>query len=111
MLKVIVNAKDPSVLGALRMTAEERKQVMEENPPVVTAAHNAAAYFDWEWHGCGFGQLSFDFDRKTQLWGCSNEGMDPDRVRTLLHAFADYVADNLKPVIEEEQLAWKNRQK
>lgn len=101
-MKVAILAKDPSVIGFLRMTREQREKTMKENPPVVTAAHGASAYFDWEWHGCGFGQLSFDFDRGTGLWECSNEGMDPDRVRKLLHAFADYVADNLKPVIEEE---------
>jgi len=74
----------------------------EANPPTVDGVHHANVYFDWSWKGCGFGQLSFNFDRDTQKWDCMHECMSPENVRKLLHAFADHVADNLTPVIEAE---------
>jgi hypothetical protein len=48
-------------------------------------------YFNWSADN-GFGQLSVeDIDRKLS---CSNECLSKESVRALLHAWADYVADN-----------------
>lgn len=77
-----------------QLTNEERAEVMRLNPPEVTWIHSGDAYFDWSWTACGFGQLSFSFDRETNVIQCSNECMGRDWVRTILHAFADFVADH-----------------
>jgi len=84
------------------MDHAERAAMREANPPVVDGAHSAHAYFDWRWKGCGFGQFSFHYDHETEKWSCSNEVMGPEASRKLLHAFADFVADNLAPVILEQ---------
>lgn len=81
------------------MKAIERE--MDKHFPKVTEAHSAGAYYDWEWQGCGFGQLSFGV--KDGVWHCDTECMGPISTRKLLHAFADYVADQLTPVIEAER--------
>lgn len=92
--------KTPSEQGEPRsifsMTAEERRAAMEANPPVIEAIHHANVYFDWSWNGCGFGQLSFLFDRNTGKIECMNECMSRERVRALLHALVDHVADNME---------------
>jgi RecJ-like exonuclease len=75
------------------MSPEERKAIMEANPPEVTCIHGANAYFDWSWMGCGHGQLSFSVDSFGHIT-CMDEHMGRDRVRTLLHALADHIADN-----------------
>jgi hypothetical protein len=77
------------------ISREERQKMMEENPPVVTGAHYANAYFDWEWMGCGFGQLSFNLDREKMELTAMNECMGRNSVRKFLHAFADYIADRV----------------
>ncbi len=76
------------------MTPEERKAIMDANPPEITGIHGANAYFDWSWMGCGFGQLSFHVDSDTGRITCMDECMGRDRVRVLLHALADHIADN-----------------
>jgi len=95
--------KYASPVGFLRMTPDEREVAMEENPPVVTSAWQANGNFSWEWTGCGFGGLSFGYDSEKKEWFCDTECMGPESTRMLLHAFADYVADQLKPVIEAER--------
>lgn len=80
---------------------EERQKLMADNPPVCTGVHGAQAYFNWSWKGCGFGQLTFSY--QDGEWSCDTEMMGPESTRKLLHAFADHVADNLKPIIEEER--------
>jgi hypothetical protein len=76
------------------MTEEQRKEIMRLNPPEISWIHGGDAYFSWCWAACGFGQLSFSFDREKNVIQCSNECMGRDYVRTLLHAFADFVADH-----------------
>lgn len=88
------------------MTRDERYAVMDANLPVCDGVHSGDAYFDWGWKGCGFGQFSFSFDRETGKWDCSNEMMSPESTRKLLHAFADYVADQLAPMIIKEREEW-----
>jgi hypothetical protein len=63
------------------------------SPPVVTDIHWADMYFDWSWNGRGFGQLSFTKDEAGNLL-CMNECMSRESVRKILHAMADYIADN-----------------
>lgn len=87
------------------MTAEQRERAMAESPPECTAVHDAHVYFDWSWTGCGFGQLTFSYDASTGQWSCDTEMMGPESTRKLLHAFADHVADNLKPILEAERAA------
>lgn len=62
-------------------------------PIVVDAIHNADVYFDWGWKGCGFGQLSFHYDRETKKITCMDECMGREGVRKLLYALADYIAN------------------
>lgn len=76
----------------LKMTPEERQAVMEANPPQVSYLHNARTYFDWGWKGCGFGQLEVFLSKDGTLI-VENECMDRERVRKILHAWADFVAD------------------
>ena len=75
------------------MTEEERQEVRATNPPVVGALHSADMYFDWGWSGCGFGQLSFHYDREKGEIRVDNECMSRHSVRQILHAFADFIAD------------------
>lgn len=75
------------------LTREERGALMAANPPEVDSIFNASAYFDWGWKGCGFGQLSFHLDTKTDKITCSNECMSREMVRAILIAFANKVAD------------------
>ncbi len=86
------------------LTPEERKKLREENPPVVDWVHNANAYFDWGWKGCGFGQLSFSIDHNTGKISCMNECMSRDSVRKILHALADFVADRAILLDNEEDI-------
>jgi hypothetical protein len=78
------------------MTPEERQAVKDANPPVVSELIWANVYFNWHWKGCGFGQLSFSQDKTTGELTCMNECMGRESVRKILHAMADYVADNVK---------------
>lgn len=93
--------EEQNPLSFLGMTAEERKTARDDNPPTCEGVHNASVYFDWSWIGCGFGQLRFNYIHETDMWTVDNECMGPESVRKLLHAFADHVADNLKPIILE----------
>ncbi len=88
----------------LRMTPEQREQSMHDNPPTCEGVHSGNAYFDWQWTGCGFGQLSFSV--KDGKWSCDTEMMGPASTRKLLHAFADYVADQLEPILIKEREEW-----
>jgi hypothetical protein len=81
-------------LSIFKMTHDERKRIMNANPPECTNIHHAVAYFDWSWIACGFGQLSFEQDPETGKFKFQNEGMSVESVRILLHAMADYIADN-----------------
>lgn len=74
------------------MTPEERAEHMRQNPPVVDGLHQARMYFDWRWSGCGFGQLDV-FQSKDGVLTIDNECMSRDRVRAILHALADFIAD------------------
>lgn len=69
-------------------------------PIVIHGLHSGSAYFDWGWKGIGFGQLSFNYDRETGKLACMNECMGRESVRQLLHAMADYIADNVE--LEDE---------
>lgn len=73
------------------LTLSERVAIMEANPPQVSSLHNAATYFDWGWKGCGFGQLEVRLDDGVII--IENECMGRERVRKILHAWADFVAD------------------
>jgi hypothetical protein len=75
------------------MTPDERYAMMAANPPEIDDIFNGTAYFNWAWKGCGFGQLSFEVDRTTQKITCMNECMSRERVRMLLIAFANKIAD------------------
>jgi hypothetical protein len=74
------------------MTPEERRAIINANQPTVSLAHSAQTYFNWEWTGCGFGQLEV-FLSKDGTLVVENECMGRDRVRKILHAWADYIAD------------------
>lgn len=76
------------------MPMEERRKLMAENPPEIDGIHWGNAYFDWGWKGCGFGQLDFRFDRETGKIHIANECMDRERVRAILVAFANHIADH-----------------
>lgn len=75
-----------------KMTPDERKAMMEANPPEVSCVHSARTYFDWGWKGCGFGQLEVFLSKDGTLI-VENECMGRERVRKILHAWADYIAD------------------
>lgn len=77
------------------LTKEERKEMMEANPPVVYCLHTADVYFDWGWKGCGFGQFSFEYNRETGEITAMNECMGRESIRKFLHALADYIADRV----------------
>ena len=77
------------------LSREERQKIMDENPPEVSCVHYANVYFDWDWKGCGFGQLSFGLDSEKMELTAMNECMSRNSVRKLLHAFADYIADRV----------------
>lgn len=98
-----MTTENQSPISFFRMSPEQRRQVMKDNPPTCEHVHNSTVYFDWSWQGCGFGQLSFSFDSATGKWSCDTESMGPESTRQLLHAFADYVADNLKPILEQQK--------
>lgn len=82
------------------MTLEERQKLMAENPPEIDDIHWASVYFSWGWKGCGFGQLDFRLNRETGEIRLGNECMSRERVRTLLVAFANHIAD--KAILDDE---------
>ena len=65
--------------------------------PTIDEVFSAGAYFSWDWPKCGFGQLSFskELTENGVELTCMNECMNREAVRKLLHAFADFVADNV----------------
>lgn len=75
------------------LTLEERQAIMAANPPEIGSLHSANAYFDWSWRGCGFGQLHFSFHPETGKVTCDSEHMGRERVRTILIALANHIAD------------------
>ena len=75
------------------MTPEERKAIMDANPPEITSIHGANGYFDWSWMGCGHGQLSFSVDNFGRV-EFMDEHMGKERVRQIMHAFVDHLVDN-----------------
>jgi hypothetical protein len=76
------------------LSPEEREIIMAENPPVIDGIHYGGCYFDWGWKGCGFGQLDFRVDRETGEIRVANECMSRERVRSILIALANHIADN-----------------
>ena len=68
--------------------------IKETASPRIGAVFGARAYFDWGWKDWGFGQLSFSADEETGRIFIDNECMTRERVRAILHAFADHIADN-----------------
>lgn len=77
----------------LHLTPEERAAIQAANPPTIEGLHCGGVYFDWSWAGCGFGQLEFKIKRETGEIRCDNECMSREKVRTILHALADHIAD------------------
>lgn len=65
----------------------------------------ANCYFDWGAEGFGFGQLSFAKDDAGTII-CANECMSREKVRQILHAFADKIADTM--VLEDDPLELNN---
>ena len=84
------------------LTLEQRLQLMDANAPEVDFVHSCKTYFDWSWTGCGFGQLSINYDEQTGEFTAMNECMGRESVRKFLHALADYVADRVV-LIDEVQ--------
>lgn len=72
------------------------KKIAQENTPIINSdgIYQCEIYFDWGWKGFGFGQISFNYDRESGQLTCQNECMSRDAVRKIMHAFADYLADN-----------------
>ena len=56
--------------------------------------HAASVYVDWGWTHKGVGQLRVYTDKEDGKIHIDNECMSKEHVRKILHAFADYVADN-----------------
>ena len=77
------------------LSREERQKIMDENPPEISFIHWTNLYFDWDWQGCGFGQLSISFDDKDCKLTAMNECMGRESIRKFLHAYADYIADRV----------------
>jgi hypothetical protein len=76
------------------ITETRRDELMNAHPPTILFGRGTAR-FTWDWPSCGIGELSFGYSDETKKYECSNEGMGPESVRKLLHAFADHVADNI----------------
>lgn len=70
-------------------------------PPEIDSVHNGYAYFDWGWKGCSFGQLDFRIEEDGTI-RIANECMSRERVRTLLVAFANHIAD--KGILDDEPI-------
>jgi len=75
------------------LTKEERKFVMDSNPPTIGALYEGNAYFGWNWTGCGFGQMTMRLDKEASKIIVDSENMGRESVRKLLHSMADYIAD------------------
>ena len=79
------------------MVLNERRALMDASTPTVETIHVGDGlnnlYFDWGWHGCGFGQLHIYNDGSEIR--CANENMSRESVRKLLHALADKIADDV----------------
>ena len=75
------------------------EKMMQETPEIGDV-FRSSVYFDWVWKHCGFGQLSWYIDENGSIQ-MSNEGMNRERIRKILHSYADYVADNA--VLEDYQ--------
>jgi hypothetical protein len=75
------------------LTKEERKFVMDTNPPTISGLYEGNAYFGWNWTGCGFGQMTLRLDKGAMKIIVDSENMGRESVRKLLHSLADYIAD------------------
>lgn len=84
----------PIPRSIFKMTPEQRKTVMDNNPADITFIHQANVYFDWSWMGCGFGQLSVIYDPENGRIRFMDEHMGKERTRQLMHAFVDHLVDN-----------------
>ena len=60
--------------------------------PKIRAFHTASGYFSWSWPSVGVGELSYRTKSDGEI-EFSAENMNAYRVRQLLHAFADVLAD------------------
>jgi hypothetical protein len=83
------------------LTHEEREIIMAANPPEIGSIHYGGCYFDWSWKGCGFGQLDFRVDRESGEIRVANECMGRERVRSILIALANHIADNA--ILDDER--------
>lgn len=61
------------------------------NSPKVTDIFHGDGYFNWQWPGFGFGQLSFSV--KNGEISVDAETMSKDRARKILYAFVDKLLD------------------
>ena len=77
------------------LSKEQRRIIMDANPPEIERVHSQHMYIDWSWRGCGFGQLDIVLDKENGKITCSNELMSRKRVRQILHAYADFLADRI----------------
>ncbi len=59
----------------------------------ITCIHNLDLSFTWDWEGCGFGGY-WTFKHPDGRIELENECMSRERVRKVLHALADHIADS-----------------
>lgn len=62
------------------------------NAPRITGLHHASGYFHWSWPSVGVGELSYRTKSDGEI-EFSAENMGANKIRNLLHAFADVLAD------------------
>lgn len=77
------------------MDKDQRRELMENNPPVVDEVMDCTLYFRWGWTGCGFGELFVKLDPESGEIHCANEFMGRESVRKMLHSLADHIADKM----------------
>ncbi len=75
---------------------EDRKAIMDANPPKVYDVSTFYISIGWGWKGCGFGELWIRLNPKTGKYEYDTECMGPESVRKFLYALADKVVDDLK---------------
>jgi len=75
---------------------EDRRAIMDSNPPKVTVIDSFYVHLGWGWKGCGFGELWIKMDEETGKFSCDHECMGPESVRKFLHALADRVVDDMQ---------------
>ena len=77
-----------------KLTHYERAQLAEKEVPEIDGVHAADIYIDWGWTHKGFGQLRVYINKTDGKIHIDDEYIRRESVRKILHAFADYVADN-----------------